>query len=414
MSTYFFAGHESLTNRGCEALLRGITTAVRAADPQAAFFAPSFDEAADQRRWPEAKEVGVAFVPAYRLPASVRVWARVQTRWPSVRRLGLPRPGLPAGLRQKVAQADRCILTGGDVLSLDYGVPSLTRYLGQARAFITDDVPVALWAASVGPFSAAPDIERAVVHDLRRFSDISVRESASLRYLQSLGLDNVRQVVDPAFLMLPLPWDCRAVLPAGRDDGVLGFNVSPLVHKIVQRKGAAAGLAFEQGVIGFLRHVMETSGFGVVLVPHVDSVDGGAGNSDFLYMRDLLARSGLDERRITLAPRDLNAAQLKHLIGQCRFFIGARTHATIAAWSQHVPTVSLGYSVKARGLNADLFGDERFVLDTQALDARKLCSAFDLLRAEEDSTRAMLKEVIPTWQQRAHDAMPLSWKGQTT
>jgi polysaccharide pyruvyl transferase WcaK-like protein len=297
---------------------------------------------------------------------------------------------------------------------LDYGVPSLTRYLGQARAFIARDVPVALWAASVGPFSAAPDIERAVVHDLRRFSDISVRESASLRYLQSLGLDNVRQVVDPAFLMSPLPWDCSAVFPTGRDDGVLGFNVSPLVHKIVQRKGPAAGQAFEQGIVGFLRHVVETSGLGVVLVPHVDSVDGGAGNSDFLYMRDLLARSGLDERRITLAPRDLNAAQLKHLIGQCRFFIGARTHATIAAWSQHVPTVSLGYSVKARGLNADLFGDERFVLDTQALDARKLCSAFDLLRAEEDSTRAMLKEVIPTWQQRAHDAMPLSWKGQTT
>lgn len=112
MSTYFFAGHESLTNRGCEALLRGITTAVRASDPQAAFLAPSFDVDADARRWPEAGEAGVAFVPAYRLPAPVRVWARIQTRWPSVRRLGLPRPGLPVSLRQQVDHADRCILTG--------------------------------------------------------------------------------------------------------------------------------------------------------------------------------------------------------------------------------------------------------------------------------------------------------------
>lgn len=410
MSTYFFAGHESLTNRGCEALLRGITTAVRTVDPGAKFLVPSFDSVADAVRWPEAAAAGVTFVPAYRLPAHVRVWARVQARWPAVRRLGLPRPGLPAELRTQVAHADRCILTGGDVLSLDYGVPSLTRYLGQAKAFIARSVPVALWAASVGPFKAAPEVESAVVRDLRQFADISVRESASLHYLQGLGLTNVRQVIDPAFLMAPLTWDCSAVLPPERDDGVLGFNVSPLVHKIVQRNGTEAGRAFEAGILGFLRHVVETTRLGILLVPHVDSVDGGTGNSDFAYMRELLSVSGLNARRVTLASRDLNAAQLKHLVAQCRYFIGARTHATIAAWCQHVPTLSLGYSVKARGLNADLFGDERFVLDTLSLDARRLSAAFELLRAEEERTRRMLQERIPQWQRRAHDAMPPAWR----
>lgn len=414
MSHYFFAGHESLTNRGCEALLRGITSVVRGSDAQARFLAPSFDGTADALRWPQAGGLGLAFVPAYRLPAPVRVWARVQARWPVVRRLGLPRPGLPASLRDHVQKVDRCVLTGGDVLSLDYGVPSLTRYLGQAKGFIDRGVPVALWAASVGPFVAAPDIERAVVRDLRRFADISVRESASLHYLRGLGLEQVRLVVDPAFLMEPEPWATTSVMPADRNDGVLGFNVSPLVHKIVQRMGAEAGEAFERGIIGFLRHVLASTGLGIVMVPHVDSVHGGSDNSDYVYMRDLLARSGLDGRRVTLAPRELNAAQLKHLIGQCRFFIGARTHATIAAWSQHVPTVSLGYSVKARGLNSDLFGDERFVLDTRALSERALCSAFERLQAEEEHTRDTLAQMIPQWQVRARDAMPPAWRTKSS
>lgn len=412
MSTYFFAGHESLTNRGCEALLRGITRAVRQVDAGAAFLAPSFDMAADARRWHQSAALGVRFVPAYRLPAAVRVWARLQRRWPAVRHLGLPRPGLPAPLRSLAEGVERCVLTGGDVLSLDYGLPSLTRYLGQARYFARRGVPVALWAASVGPFDTMPEVERRVVDDLHRFADISVRESATLAYLHGLGLKRARQAVDPAFLMEPESWDTTSVMPSARDDGVLGFNVSPLVHKIVQRRGPAAGEAFEAALIGFLRHVLASTRLGIVLVPHVDSIDGGAGNSDYLYMRDLTARAGLDPMRVTFAPRHVNAAELKHLIGQCRFFVGARTHATIAAWSRLVPTLSLGYSVKARGLNRDLFDDERFVVDTLDLDRTRLVDGFELLRQEEARARDLLGLRIPLWQKRALAAMPAAWGGE--
>lgn len=56
-------------------------------------------------------------------------------------------------------------------------------------------------------------------------------------------------------------------------------------------------------------------------------------------------------------------------------FIGARTHATIAAYSSLVPTLVVGYSVKARGIARDLFGTEKnYVLPVQ------------LLRKEEDLT----------------------------
>ena len=52
----------------------------------------------------------------------------------------------------------------------------------------------------------------------------------------------------------------------------------------------------------------------------------------------------------------------------CSFFVGARTHSTIAAYSSGVPTLVIGYSVKSRGIATDLFGTyENYVLPVQEI-----------------------------------------------
>ena len=114
--------------------------------------------------------------------------------------------------------------------------------------------------------------------------------------------------------------------------------------------------------------------------------------------------SGAVAARISLAPRGMNAVQVKYLISQCRFFIGARTHATIAAWSTHVPTVSIAYSVKATGLNTDLFGDLRYVIRTPELSRMALWESLERMRAEEHEIKALLEQRIPEWKQRARSA----------
>ena len=55
---------------------------------------------------------------------------------------------------------------------------------------------------------------------------------------------------------------------------------------------------------------------------------------------------------------DKNCMEIKGIISKCRFFIGARTHSTIAAYSTCVPTLAVGYSIKARGIARDIFGTE--------------------------------------------------------
>ena len=79
-----------------------------------------------------------------------------------------------------------------------------------------------------------------------------------------------------------------------------------------------------------------------------------------------------------------------------RFFIGARTHATIAAYSSYVPTMVLGYSIKSRGIAKDLFGEEKLVLGINDIsNTEKLTKGFDELLRDEESIKTTLKNRIP-------------------
>ncbi|MDV6346613.1 polysaccharide pyruvyl transferase family protein [Nitrosomonas sp. Is35] len=403
INKYYFLGHETLTNRGCEALLRGISRTIREQCPGAEFFAPSFDIENDLKQWKDAKEMGISFIPAYHLPLYVRVWGKIDKFVPQIRHFWIPSPKIPNSIRQSFRGPVAGIMTGGDVLSLDYGVPSLIKFIGQAETFMAEGHKLFLWAASVGPFESQPEVEKHVIRHLAKYSGISVRETSTRNYLDGLGLRNVKLVADPAFVMIPEPWDISAILPASPCEGFLGFNISPLIKRF--RTDDAHVSEMELEVVGFLRDVIKKTDLSIVLIPHVDGANSSEWNSDYLYMKRLIARIDLPPEiitaRISLAPRDMNAVQTKYLISQCRFFIGARTHATIAAWSTLVPTISIAYSIKAIGLNTDLFGDLRYVLETSKLSRMALWESLEKLRTDEQNIRKLLEQRIPEWQQRA-------------
>ena len=100
---------------------------------------------------------------------------------------------------------------------------------------------------------------------------------------------------------------------------------------------------------------------------------------------------------------DHNCEHLKGFIARCRFFVGARTHATIAAYSSLIPTLVLGYSVKSKGIAIDLFGtDEYYVLPVQKLsNANAMTEAFEWIMAHEYEIKDHLNKVIPKYIQKA-------------
>lgn len=117
-----------------------------------------------------------------------------------------------------------------------------------------------------------------------------------------------------------------------------------------------------------------------------------------------MADADLPPDKLAILSSDLNAAQLKHSISRCRFFIGARTHATIAAISQGVPTISIAYSVKAIGINRDLFGDLDVVLPTPKVAFETLQAALERLFMHEIDLRAIIAQKVPIWRDRGRTA----------
>ncbi len=263
-----------------------------------------------------------------------------------------------------IDSADAVISVGGDNYSEDYSGPFMP--LIHDRYAMDHGKPTVLWGASVGPFNKSGRYANFMARHIRRYSRIHVREAYSEAYCRGrMGASRVEQFADPAFALEP-----EAANGIGLGvDGYIGVNVSPLV---LPNNGAESVIG---EVMKALQTIHETYGLSVLLVPHVMAYSGP--NDD---RRPLEALAGtLDRNGVPnyLVPGDLNAAQFKGVIGQCRVFVGARTHATIAAMSMGVPVISIGYSVKATGINEQVFGDDRYVLDYRRIEASLLADRIE-------------------------------------
>jgi polysaccharide pyruvyl transferase WcaK-like protein len=227
------------------------------------------------------------------------------------------------------------------------------------------------------------------VADMKKYTYISARESLTYEMLKKAGITQIGLCPDGAFTLpkeeLPLP-------KGFREGNTVGINLSPLVA----RKEAKPGIVLEN-YIRLVRYILEHTDCSVALIPHVVWQD----NDDRTVLKELYDAVGCPERVILI--EDHNCMQLKGFISRCRFFIGARTHATIAAYSTCVPTLVMGYSTKSRGIATDLFGtDDHYVLPVQELTAPEaLTDAFRWIMEREQEIRSRLEAVMPEYITRA-------------
>ena len=146
-----------------------------------------------------------------------------------------------------------------------------------------------------------------------------------------------------------------------------------------------------------VEHILKTTDMSVALIPHVvwDR------SNDRITIEELYEYFKDEDRVIKIG--DCSCEELKGYIARCRFFIGARTHATIAAYSSKVPTLVIGYSVKAKGIAKDLFGTyENYVLPVQCLEEEgQLLSAFQWMYDNEVEYKKKLDDVMPSYVEKA-------------
>ena len=172
----------------------------------------------------------------------------------------------------------------------------------------------------------------------------------------------------------------------------VGVNVSPLIQKSESVPGITMK-CYEE----LIEWIIEHTDMQIALIPHVVWKN----NDDRKPLSELYEKYKSTERLLQIP--DGSCEELKGYISQCRFFVGARTHATIAAYSTCVPTLVVGYSVKAAGIAQDLFGStDHYVLPVQSLkDPQDLVQGFQWLMEQENSIREHLQRKIPDYQRQA-------------
>jgi len=247
-----------------------------------------------------------------------------------------------------------------------------------------------LWGCSIEPeLLKKPEI----IEDMHRYSLITARETITYQALLDAGVTkNTKLYPDPAFTLetveLPLPENFKL-------HNTIGINVSPLIQGL-EKGGNITYLNFKK----LIEYILEKTDSNVALIPHVVWEN----NNDLEPLTQLYEEFKTSGRVCLIG--DHNCMELKGFISRCKMFVGARTHATIAAYSTCVPTLVVGYSVKAKGIAKDIFGSyENYVLPVQNLkDEDDLTKAFQWMETREEEIRNHLQKFMPAYIQKAWQA----------
>lgn len=372
MKKVMLYNHGGCGNRGCEAIVRSTAALFgEQAEISLASDQPEFDRTAglDGVRRIVCSEIA---------PYSLRRFIN------SIGfRLGIPREQEVARKHATVTdlgkRSDVCLSIGGDTYCYNHQehLQVINGRLRRARK------PLVLWGCSVEP----DIIKGETLEDLRAYDLIVARESITEEAMRANGLPVIRWC-DPAFTMkseeLPLPQEWR-------EGKTVGLNVSPLILDKAKEGGKTL-----DAFAALVRHILCTSDCAVALVPHVFWKH----DNDMDALAKVKAQFE-DEPRVFVLPEaeKLTAVQIKGYIGRLCALVTARTHASVAAYSTAVPTLVIGYSVKAKGIARDLFGDENgHLIPVQELGGEtELIAAYEEMMARVHEERAFLKERIPVY-----------------
>lgn len=273
---------------------------------------------------------------------------------------------------------------GGD--NYCYKGTEIYRYLN--RAYHKNGFKTVLWGCSVEPNIV---MEPETSKDLCRYNLIVARESITYEAIKKIGA-NVILAPDPAFFMRPQSCEIDQRLLS---NNVIGINISPLILKCAQE----SKIAYEN-YLELMRYILKETDATIALIPHVVWKT----NDDRKVLKQLYEDSGQSDRIVLV--EDHTAPELKYIISHCRLFVGARTHATIAAYSSLVPTLVVGYSVKARGIARDLFGtEEKYVLPVQEFqETSTLVETFKWLDVNQEKIHEHLKTIMPEYLSKGEQA----------
>lgn len=206
--------------------------------------------------------------------------------------------------------------------------------------------PYCILPQTIGPYKDDA-IRKEAVKSIRSCKCVMTRDKQSYDYLKDILPDvKASEIIDVAFFM---PYTKKNF----EDKYVhVGLNVSALLWHGGYTRDNQFGLKddYQKVVRSVIEYFLKIPDVKLHLVPHVVGGERHIEN-DYAVSYDLCEE--YDNPQLVLAPLFLDPVAAKGYISGLDFFMGARMHATIGAFSSGVPVVPMAYSRKFNGLFED-------------------------------------------------------------
>ena len=231
----------------------------------------------------------------------------------------------------------------GDSFADIYGAKRLRRMFIMKYLAHLAGTPLILAPQTIGPFTKSSSRFLARL-SMKWSAVVASRDKLSTKAARDLGITRIVEASDVA---LRLPYDVPPPRPEGGPVKV-GLNVSGLLFGGGYTGKNEFGLTMDYPALvrNILRH-FQSIGCEVHLVPHVLVSSGPMQGEDDLAASEKLAA---EFPGTIIAPRFASPSEAKSYIAGLDFFMGARMHACIAAFSSGVPVIPMAYSRKFEGL----------------------------------------------------------------
>ena len=294
----------------------------------------------------------------------------------------------PGGFFRTVRRCDVVIDIGaGDSFADIYGPKRLSRMFLMKFATHLARRPLVVAPQTVGPFKHG--LSKLLARwTLNLSAVVATRDAMSTACVRELGVK--RPVIEASDVALKLPFD-RA---GAREGGVprIGLNVSGLLMAGGYDRKNMFGLKSDYP--GLVRDIIRSfqalpGGCEVHLVPHVILRGTGSPEDDYAASEALAA----EFPGVVVAPAFATPSEAKTYISGMDFFMGARMHSCIAAFSSGVPVVPMAYSRKFAGLFGTIGYDRTVDCTTETSEAilTKIMAAYrdrDALKAQVETSLA--------------------------
>lgn len=344
-------GNYGATNLGDEAILEGILTMVHRsiASPEITVLSTNPEETVAIH--------GVKSLPL--VPAGIRSLVR----------------GVLSGTLKKtlktIKHADLFILGGGGLFT-DEKRYAVFIWALQTRVAAWYKVPIFSFGQSVGPLNSFLG-RRIALRAFQRARVITVRDAESATLVQRFGIDDVKELTDPAFALASIEPKPEVVEP------FVVLSVRPWIKN--DTSSIHATLA------SFIDWLWKKHSLKTILVPFQVSHD-----NDALELSSLM-KLVRNSKAVELFDYTPDYYQVIQLMARSTAVVGMRLHSLIFSSLAHTPFIGLSYSDKVRQFARQIQMEEQ-ILDWSTLDLELLKERFEILLRHREEIAATLDEQV--------------------